>query len=1362
LDRRGASIFLIPMFAAMALLFPAARRGPSDPPSPLRGSPNLKNTNPGQSEGAKGWSRGRKAVRTFFGYPPNLGEASKWNQDRNPLKQAKLDFLIVTIPDPIDSGLPYVFDRYMASLQGALQTEPYLLSRFDLPWQDCFAGDGEQNETEAKGADQKDDKEKKKTDCNNKRYRSEPGFMLLTNPNGASDRSVQSNESPDKSKSDLLLVYLVGETPKIGVNKRALRAALNEISWFCGWDGDIDHDDIKEISKQSSACATNPMPTAASGTGPGHELEDADADVTTGVRILGPSYSGSAQSLDLALAYWLDSVEPKTPKVRILSGTATAIAIPDDSNPCDAAADFYQTRRRLLAPCRQTSGEKQIDREPAVQTGRNEGGFIFRSLKIHDDQSRAMFCRYLQSTSVHLPVRTAMLTENGTVYGNGPASRIAQPQNSNSAVVSKPKDPCDGIVEETIIPYPLNVSQLRAASEKQKQSEGESSPQPQISSKALPLKKALASDSQRRDILPFSDAGSVTAEQIMSSLLSTISHEHYNYIGILATDSRDTMFLAEEVHEHSPGSILYTYNTELLYLHDEINSNMRGMLMVGTYPLAISNQLWSPPWHTRTLLQFPDENSEGMYNAALVLLGQSNHLREYGLPFSLGENDQSQSLTPPVWITVVGRDRLWPVDAYESNGLPGDSAGKESGSAQHANVPGPYTFRLPRAVAEPGTSERSAQNRKDASSLWWRGLYPPHTTILINTYSLLCILFCLHVLLAVRPAKSAAGEPILAAVHSPQPLSSRSGLALYRRESLVYFIPACASLLAFILPLLATLLIPAAILAKLGAPLKPLDSLILDHLGTAISVLFSATSLGFLFYVIFRLLRAILRKLPGERNNKMMATSSDVWGYPVLALFFVLTMALAVLVSWALLANEQSERIRMLFASMRSLDLLSGVSPLVPLFLISLAGFVWSLVSYNRRRLFEPAADYVESQADAIASESFSGFLPLRGLRMGRTRDLEREIRRRIECSPFALKGCTYVVGAIFLGGSFIFFLFVRELEQPALYWFLGISFLLVSAVMWLGVLRFWSVWCEVQRLLKYVASTPLSGACKRFRKTYPTPLKLDLASPVPALAAQAHCIEQVFALHESAKDMVAAQAVLYMAGTGTSGITTSSGSVAATGVTVPYPGLVYISSSSFSQRAKQAEVLLQFAQKAHVEHDQPNTAFFQWACRAPLASVAATVSSIVDGWWSQSQRPSGSVCEMAESFLVGRLVHFLGYVLPQLQHMIAASMVGVLLLLLAVNSYPFPPHDVLVWLNWAVVLAFVAITLGVFIQMNRDPVLSHLNGTTPGKVNWDGEFILRVFTYGVIPIVTLLGAQFPDSIGHILSYFRMGEAIHQ
>jgi hypothetical protein len=65
------------------------------------------------------------------------------------------------------------------------------------------------------------------------------------------------------------------------------------------------------------------------------------------------------------------------------------------------------------------------------------------------------------------------------------------------------------------------------------------------------------------------------------------------------------------------------------------------------------------------------------------------------------------------------------------------------------------------------------------------------------------------------------------------------------------------------------------------------------------------------------------------------------------------------------------------------------------------------------------------------------------------------------------------------------------------------------------------------------------------------------------------------------------------------------------------------------------------------------------------------------------------------------------------------------------------------------------------FIEMNRDPLLSHLNGTVPGRITWDKQFILRVILYGVIPVLALLGAQFPDTVGQILSHLGPAEAMH-
>ncbi len=94
-------------------------------------------------------------------------------------------------------------------------------------------------------------------------------------------------------------------------------------------------------------------------------------------------------------------------------------------------------------------------------------------------------------------------------------------------------------------------------------------------------------------------------------------------------------------------------------------------------------------------------------------------------------------------------------------------------------------------------------------------------------------------------------------------------------------------------------------------------------------------------------------------------------------------------------------------------------------------------------------------------------------------------------------------------------------------------------------------------------------------------------------------------------------------------------------------------------------------------------------------------------------------------------------------------------------SSYPFQPHNLLLLFNWVVILGFVATAMWVFVQMNRDPILSSLNGTRPGKITWDREFVIRIFFYGVVPILAMLGAQFPDTVGQILSHISPAESMH-
>jgi hypothetical protein len=48
-----------------------------------------------------------------------------------------------------------------------------------------------------------------------------------------------------------------------------------------------------------------------------------------------------------------------------------------------------------------------------------------------------------------------------------------------------------------------------------------------------------------------------------------------------------------------------------------------------------------------------------------------------------------------------------------------------------------------------------------------------------------------------------------------------------------------------------------------------------------------------------------------------------------------------------------------------------------------------------------------------------------------------------------------------------------------------------------------------------------------------------------------------------------------------------------------------------------------------------------------------------------------------------------------------------------------------------------------VFMQMDRDPLLSRISNTAPGRL--DRNFFLRLADYGALPLLALLAAQVPS-----------------
>jgi hypothetical protein len=109
-------------------------------------------------------------------------------------------------------------------------------------------------------------------------------------------------------------------------------------------------------------------------------------------------------------------------------------------------------------------------------------------------------------------------------------------------------------------------------------------------------------------------------------------------------------------------------------------------------------------------------------------------------------------------------------------------------------------------------------------------------------------------------------------------------------------------------------------------------------------------------------------------------------------------------------------------------------------------------------------------------------------------------------------------------------------------------------------------------------------------------------------------------------------------------------------------------------------------------------------------------------------------------------LIH---YESAQLKNLVALLGIGFVLAVLAVGSYPFLAARQCVWSLAAIFVVFGTAIIISFAQMDRDAILSRLNGTVAGKLDW--SFYLRVLSYGGLPLLTLLASQFP-SLGRSLS----------
>lgn len=153
-------------------------------------------------------------------------------------------------------------------------------------------------------------------------------------------------------------------------------------------------------------------------------------------------------------------------------------------------------------------------------------------------------------------------------------------------------------------------------------------------------------------------------------------------------------------------------------------------------------------------------------------------------------------------------------------------------------------------------------------------------------------------------------------------------------------------------------------------------------------------------------------------------------------------------------------------------------------------------------------------------------------------------------------------------------------------------------------------------------------------------------------------------------------------------------------------------------------------------------------ATGAPAAGVegAARGEAVSDGL---SQHRLGTraripALPLAEEFVAGEIVRYLGYVFLHLRILITCATAAALLLFFALMSYPFHPQQTLLRFVIGVMLALCAAFATVLVQSERNTLLSVLANRHPNRIDFDVRFAQQAVTFIGVPLLTLLVTQFP------------------
>jgi hypothetical protein len=276
-------------------------------------------------------------------------------------------------------------------------------------------------------------------------------------------------------------------------------------------------------------------------------------------------------------------------------------------------------------------------------------------------------------------------------------------------------------------------------------------------------------------------------------------------------------------------------------------------------------------------------------------------------------------------------------------------------------------------------------------------------------------------------------------------------------------------------------------------------------------------------------------------------------------------------------------------------------------------------------------------------------------------------------------------LGAILMGIVFVDALWISRhltfFESPVLGWISAGAYALLLALIVFGCARYLRTWWALEEVLARVAPLPVVGALRRIPGRLLTSFKRPWDARVFEVW-QRHCHEVFVGLPDKE-----AQLKLWAA--------------------------------TLEEKDLATKLLT-----------SPLATQIEWLKKLPAAAASEGEMQWRLKW---------------EEFLAMRLVAFIHYTRTHLANFVGVSTAAILPALWATNFYPLRQNRFLLMLVLAVAGAATLVPAVVFVQMNRNYVLSRLARTRPGRVTWDRGFVSNILVHVAVPLLALLAVKFPE-----------------